>query len=257
MKENSIPTILAIAILLVGIVDGVVFIRNKQIFNIYALYEASPKNVRVTNIQDSSFTISWTTDRKTSGFVRWGKTESFLNRVSLNPSEEPGYTHLINVEGLAPKTAYFFKINSGGKEFDNNGVNWKVQTGEAIPIHSRAYIISGKITTSLIEPIEGALVYAVVGGSSPLSTLTTTEGEWTINIGQARTLTLTNYISFNEEKTPIEILVQAGPNGIASAYMYPVSAKPAPPIIIGKTHNFKNAPPEEVDYVPKASIDFP
>ena len=257
MKDSSIPTILAVAILLVGITDGVIFIRNKQIFNIYALNETSPKNVRVTNIKDSSFTISWTTDRKTSGFIRWGKTEPFLNRVSLSPSEKSSHTHFVNVEGLSPRTAYFFKINSGGKEFDNNGINWKVQTGELISTQSQAYIISGKIITSLGEPVEGALVYTVIGGSSPLSTLTTKEGGWTINIGQARTLSLANYISFDEEKTPIEILVQGGPNGIASAYMYPVSAKPAPPIVIGKTHNFKNTPSEEINYVPEARIDFP
>src|SRR3989338_1032939 len=104
MKDSSIPTILAVAILLVGIADGVIFIRNKQIFDIYALNEASPKNVRVTNIKDSSFTISWTTERKTSGFVRWGKTEPFLNRTSLNPSKKSSHTHFINVEGLSPKT---------------------------------------------------------------------------------------------------------------------------------------------------------
>lgn len=257
MKDISIPTILAIAILLVGIVDGVIYTKNQQIFKVKASFLLRPTNVRVSNIEDASFTVSWTTDKKAVGFVHWGQKETNINKFSMDTNPESSNIHYVDIKDLSPNTSYFFKINSGGEEFDNNGSNWQVHTGKSISDQKEANIMSGRILTARGQPAVRAVVYGVVGGSSPISTITTNEGLWTLNIAKARTLSLDRLITIDERTTPIEIQVHADPDGIALASMYPISAKPAPPIIIGKTQNFKNALPEDIDYVPEAQIDFP
>ena len=39
-----------------------------------------PKNVRLANITDSSFTVTWTTDIESNGFIKWGKGEFSLSK---------------------------------------------------------------------------------------------------------------------------------------------------------------------------------
>jgi len=257
MKDISVPTLLAIALLIVGIFDGATFIKNKQFFGIYAQRQSVPKNIRTSNVSDSSFTISWTTDRQTTGFVRWGENQSFLTKVSLEATSELGFVHSTTINGLNPDTSYYFKINSGGEDFDNNDAPWQIHTGIKIPDQPEAYIISGKIVNSLNQPVQRAAVYVTVGGSSPLSDITTNEGLWTVNITSARQLSLDSFILIDEKKTPIEIFVQAGPEGMSSAQLYPMSGKPVPEIMLGKIHNFTNSESAGYKEVPKAEIEFP
>jgi hypothetical protein len=55
----------------------------------------------------------------------------------------------------------------------------------------------------------------------------------------------------------VEISVQAGSRGVATAQIYPASAKPTPPIVLGRTQDFKNLSPSETTGVPKANVSLP
>ena len=256
MKKGRIPTTLGIAFLVVGIVAGVALIKNRQIFRLRASPEVLPKNVRVSNITDGSFTVSWVTDKETQGFIRWGANTS-LDKTKIIPSDTPGFTHSFLIEGLSPSSVYYFNINSGGKEFDNNGVAWQVKTGLTIPNQPKANIISGSVISQAKTPVKNALVYVQVGGSSLLSTITSEEGTWVIPISAARTQNLSSYIPINDSTTLVEISVQTGPSNIASAQIYPVAAKPAPTIMLGQTHNFRSLSPEKEEEIPDASVALP
>ena len=256
MKKGRIPTTLGIAFLVVGIVAGVALIKNRQIFRLRASPEVLPKNVRVSNITDGSFTVSWVTDKETQGFIRWGANTS-LDKTKIIPSDTPGFTHSFLIEGLSPSSVYYFNINSGGKEFDNNGVAWQVKTGLTIPNQPKANIISGSVISQAKTPVKNALVYVQVGGSSLLSTITSEEGTWVIPISAARTQNLSSYIPINDSTTLVEISVQTGPSSIASAQIYPVAAKPAPTIMLGQTHNFRSLSPEKEEEIPDASVALP
>lgn len=256
MKKGRIPTILGIAFLVVGIVVGVALIKNRQIFRLRASPEVLPKNVRVSNITDSSFTVSWVTDKETQGFIRWGANTS-LDKTKIIPSDTPGFTHSFLIEGLSPSSVYYFNINSGGKGFDNNGVAWRVKTGLTIPNQPKANIISGSVISQAKIPVKNALVYVQVGGSSLLSTITSEEGTWVIPISAARTQNLSSYIPINDSTTLVEISVQTGPSSIASAQIYPAAAKPVPTIMLGQTHNFRSLSPEKEEEIPDASVALP
>ena len=117
-------------------------------------------------------------------------------------------------------------------------------------------IISGSVYDQFNLPTKNALIYITVAGSSFLSTITSENGSWVLPISEARTQNLENFTVIDEYNTLIEIFVQAGPLGNTSAQIYPVSAKPVPPIILGQMHNFKTINSME-EQSPKAEINFP
>lgn len=257
MKKSKIPTIIGLFILVFGLAAGVLLVRNQNIFRLGAAAEFAPKDVRISNITNTSFTISWITDKETSGFVKWGKSTTSLDKTELDELKDQSFTHLLTLKGLTPQTTYFFKVNSGGEDFDNNGIAWQVTTGQTLESPSKTNLVSGSILTSTGQPAKNALLYLTVGGGSLLSTITSDNGSWVIPLSQARAQDLSSYMVIDEKNTLIEISANAGTEGVASAQVYPQSARPVPSIILGDTHDFKNLPPSEVSEIPKASIGLP
>ena len=257
MKKSTIPTILGITILVMGIAAGVLLVENQQIFRLGAEGGLNPKDIRITNIDDSSYSISWTTDKQVEGILTWGDKPSSLTKIETEEDDQAAFVHLLTIDNLKPVTTYYFTINSGGVEFDNDGIPWQVKTGSELVERDTSLITSGTILNSSGIPIENVLVYVTVGGSSPLSTKTSDKGSWVLPIGKARTKDLTSFVNINETTTLLEISIQGGPAGIATAQIYPYLAKPAPAITLGQVHDFKNISPVEEGEVPDATIELP
>lgn len=257
MKKSKIPTLLGIFILILGLAAGIFLIQNQQIFRLGASPETSPKDVRITNITSSSFTVSWTTDEETSGFIKWGEPSNSLDGTELDEITESSKTHTATIQGLNSNKTYYFKINSDGRNFDNNGVPWQKTTGPELPGSTTIDSISGTVLTSTGSPAGNAIVYATLAGASTLSTTTSQSGSWIIPISLARTQDLTSFIEVDDTNTLIEISVQAASQGVATAQIYPAAASPVPPIVLGQSHDFRNLRPGEADGVPKANINLP
>ena len=257
MKKNKIPTLLGIILLVFGLAAGILLVQNKQIFRLGATPQASPKDIRITNITDSSFTVSWATDKEIGGFILWGETENSLTKTELNEIDEISDTHSVTIQGLFPDKTYFFELNSDGVSFDNNGIPWQISTGPKLVSQSISNSISGTILTATGTPADKVIVYVTLAGASPLSTTTSQNGSWVMPISSARSQNLTSFIEIDEANTLIEISVQAGPQGVATAQIYPTSARPAPPIILGESLDFKNESPSDAGGIPKAKINLP
>jgi hypothetical protein len=257
MRGKKIPTLLGLLLLVLGLGTGLVLVQRKQIFKPKASPTSAPQDIRVTNITDSSFTISWVTDQKTSGFVEWGKSPNSLTRTKLDEIGDQSSTHSVNIQNLSPSTTYYFKINSGGKRFDNNGSAWQITTGPKIPKPAISNLLSGRVVTSEGKPVKNALVYLNLTGVSPLSTITSENGSWVISISEARTPDLTSLADIDDDTTLTQIFVQADAVNKATAQIYPRSAKPTPPIILGQNHDFRTLNPSESGGIPKPNINLP
>jgi len=255
--KGKIPTLIVVAVLIIGIVVGVFLVRNRQIFKLGASGEAAPKDVRVTNVTDSSLTVSWTTDKESSGAVNFGESASSLTENSLSEIEGKSTVHSTVLTGLDKETEYFFKIISNGQPFDNNGITWQSKTGPVIDSPKENIVISGKINDADANPVQNVLVYVSIGGGTQLSALTSSDGNWVIPISTSRVLDLTSNVIIDQKNSLAEISVQAGEKGTASAQIYPISAKPAPAIVLGQVHDFRNLPPSKEGGVPGANIQIP
>ncbi|MFZ5932482.1 MAG: fibronectin type III domain-containing protein [Patescibacteria group bacterium] len=257
MRRSKIPTIIGIFLLVLGIAAGVLLVRSQVFFRLGATTEFAPKDVRISNVSDTSLTISWTTDRQTSGFVKWGVDATSLDKTELDELSEQSFIHTLTLRGLKPETTYYFKVNSGGQDFDNNGIPWQETTGPTLETPGKTNLISGTILTASGEPAKNVLVYVSVSGGNLLSTITSQNGSWVVPISSVRSQDLATYLAIDEVNSLMEISVNAGPEGVASAQIYPQSARPTPPIILGQVHDFRSQPPSEISEIPKARVDLP
>src|SRR3990170_8021404 len=106
MKKEKVPTILGIAFLILGIVAGGILINSKQIFRLRASSETAPKNVRISNINDGSFTVSWTTNKETQGFIVWGESSQSINKTRFESSDTSGFIHSLLIDNLSSSKSY-------------------------------------------------------------------------------------------------------------------------------------------------------
>lgn len=244
-KISRIPTILGLFILLAGTAGGVVLIKKGSSLFAGAQPEITPKQVKVTNITESSFTVSWITDRQTSGFVQCGTGQdiSFTalddrNQLSGSPLNFP--THHVTIKNLKSATNYSFKINSGRKTFDNNGQLYQIKTAPAVqgelPANDIAY---GTILRQDGSPAEGVIVYLSLANAVPLSTLTKASGSWVIPLNVARSADLSSWAVYDREASVEEIFVQGGPLGTATAIAVTKYDSPLPTITLGQSFDFR------------------
>jgi len=248
-KEKRIPTIVALIFLTIGIAGGVILVKNSSKWSAVATSEIVPKQVKITNISENSFAVSWITDAQTVGFVQYGTGEDFSftaadDRDQLSGAKGNFFTHHVTAKGLNSSTNYFFKINSGGKIFDNNGQPYQVKTGpviqEVTPASDVAY---GSILKKDGSPAEGVIVYLTLANTSPLSTLTRTSGSWVIPLNLARSSDLSSWAIYDKEASVEEIFVQGGPEGTATAISVTKNDNPLPPITLGQNFDFRQVLP--------------
>ena len=247
-KDRRIPTILGLFLLFIGVFTGVILVRNASRWLVGAKPEITPKQIKITNITDSSFTVSWITDEQTAGFVQYGtggelSLTALDDRDQLSGQQGKFWTHHITLKNLKPATNYFFKINSGGKTFDNNGQPYQVLTaptiGGTMPPNDVAY---GTITKQDGSPAEGIIVYLSLANATPLSTLTKASGSWVIPLNLARSADLSSWVVYDKEASVEEIFVQGGPAGTATAVAVTKYDSPLPTITLGSNFDFRKAP---------------
>lgn len=257
IKKNKIPTILGVVILLAATFAGVFYLNMKQIFRIGASTTVQPKDVRVGNLSDNSATVSWTTDSQSSDFLSWGGTEGSINQVEQESSSgEKFLTHNISISGLKPGTDYFFKINSEGSNFDNNGVPWKFTTGATLGASATSLVISGSVINSSGQPVNRALTYITVNGYLA-STITSDTGNFVYQLGNVRSPDLQNYAQIDPKTTLLQISVSAGVDGVASAQIFSQSAMPIPPMVLGQVYDFRSLQPGSNSQSPDANLALP
>lgn len=251
-KQHSLPTVAGLLVLIIGVAVGVFLVQSKRTLTTSASVEETPKNVKITNITDKSFTVSWTTAKKTPGLVSFGKSET-LDQTSGESA--PSSFHHITVANLAPRTNYLFKIGSGENIFDNNGDFYQVKTGPTLgTLTKNDFVAFGTIQDSLGTAAAGVLVYATLPGASPLSAQTDSKGSWVIPLSSTRTSTLTSFASYGGNSN-LAILVQSA-SQTASAQILVSSARPVPPITLGKTYNFTDVKSPESSSLPSSNIQL-
>lgn len=248
-KKIKLPTILGIILLTIGTFLGVILINKTQVFKLGASGDILPKDIRVSNISDTSLTISWVTDKETSGFV-------VFNNSPEGQTGTKSFTHTVTISGLAAQKSYQYKINSDGREFDNNGIPWTATTGPTLSNPTTSFLISGSVIKATGEPVGNALVYVNIGGYL-VSTITSGTGNFVFQLGNIRSSDLGNYLTVDPSRTLLELFVQANTEDVSSAQVYPQSAKPIPTMILGQTHDFKGLPPSQEGSSPDATITTP
>ncbi len=192
--QKQIPTLLGLLLLLGALVAGLLFFGDGVgVFAPRATAEVTPKNIRITNLKDSGFSVSFFTEKKTAGFIKYGTDPSKLSlqvgddRDQLSGSVGQFNLHHITLRGLNPATEYYFVIVTESKnEFDNEGKPFSIVTTSKISASMpEAVTIYGSVSNEGGTPAEGSIVYVSHSKMGDLSSLVKGSGSWAIPLSQA------------------------------------------------------------------------
>lgn len=242
LLSKRIPTILALLLLFAGLgFGGWYLITNRPV----VVEGERPKNVRITNVADNKFTVSWTTTESTQGAVEWGEVGQKLNKMGVDDRDSAGssgkyLTHHVTVSELQPETSYAFRILSGEQKtrFDNNGAPYSLTTGPTIAVTPVAVSFYGQVETEAGQPSGGAIIYITVPGAAPISVLTKASGSYSTSLTTIRTSDLSEYVAHDPKATVISILATDGKKE-SNVSVSTTNAAPVPTIVMGKTHDFR------------------
>jgi len=243
LLNKRFPTLLGLLVLVLGVGFGIFYVNSKTVDT---ASDTQPLNVRITNVHDNKFTVSWTTEVASVGKVVYGKLGEKLTTQKLDERDiESGVaneyiTHHVTVDELQPNTVYAFRIVSGTKNamYDNNGSPYSVTTGPTIAETPNAETIYGQVAQASTLPAEGAIVYLTVPGGAPASTLVKASGTYTFAVSTLRTSDLRSYVKYDRQATVFSILIEQGRQQ-ASADVSGVNAAPVPLITMGETYDFR------------------
>ena len=254
MMNKRFPTLLGLVFLVVGVVGGVLLVQRSNNLGTQASSEFTPQNIQLSNIAHNSFTVSWSTQKPTTGFVKWGDNKDELRNISVI-DETKKHTHYIQIDNLLPSTTYYFHVYSDSRRHSQNNDLFIVKTGTKVSQKPTTEIASGKIVTKTGLEVDRAIVYAEISGGSTLSDISADNGGWLIPLSNMRSKDLSNYLKIDKEDY-IEIFVDAGPLGTAKARIKALESDPVPPIILGRQLDFTDTAVEFNDEIPDASLNI-
>ncbi len=207
--------------------------------------EIKPEKVRITNVADNKFSVSWTSTASTIGEIEYGVVGEKITTKAKDDRDngsQGGYqTHHVTIEGLQPSTAYAFRILSGEKRtrFDNNGSPYTATTGPVIGSTPASVNFYGNVQLPSKQMAAGAIAYLTLPGSTTVSTLVNESGNYAITLSTIRNSDLRSYTAYDPSATVASVTVEGGSLQSVVAVSLANSA-PVPTITLGQNSEFLN-----------------
>lgn len=240
--SRRIPTLLGLVILIGGLVAGIFLVNRKQGLETKAGPTAVPRDVIATNMAANSFTVSWVTDTPVTGFVKYSEDPAkIVNpagdlRDQTSGSSQSYLNHYVNISNLKADTTYYVLIGSGPKTYDDGGKPFQFRTGPQV-IPPAEDVVSGKVIDNNGNGVSGAIIYTDIDGGKTLSTLSTMDGSFRLNLGMVRDAG-GRVFDYKMTSPLLRITVNGGASGKATAVTSLDKSKPVPDITMGTNQNF-------------------
>ena len=211
--NKRMPTLFAFLLIFGSIWVTSYLIQTGIIFVGRATPDKTPQNVKISNITDSSFTVTFTTNEKTTSGLsveEVGKNPYLVldDRNKNTNTRNSFYSHYITASDLEPQTSYKFSLIADGETYLDNGQPFTVGTGARvsappptqIPIVGRGRLPDGVASADTIAEIK-------IQGAQLITAITSENGDFTIPTNSIRRDDLTNYFSLSPE-TQITIMLR-------------------------------------------------
>lgn len=241
LAQKKIPGFVGLFVLLIGIGVTVWLAQTQTNLFQHASPSETPKNIRITNISDTSFTLTYQTDTTFIGTMTVGTgsdTQTILDdRDQKTGTPRPYSLHSITAKNLQPSTTYTFSILSGSTTFLNNGQKFSVTTASKLTENpSSIHPLAGKIVASTGNAPDEAIVYATTSNGQTLSTLTNESGLYILPLNTLRTKDLASLVPLTA--TSILQLLVVGTQDTAEATISVDGSNPVPAITLGEKYDF-------------------
>lgn len=212
------------------------------------------RDVRVSNVTDSSFTVSFLTNSPAIPALAIWESGITTTQLVKDFRSDPGETHWYQAVGLKPATTYQYAIYWGGRTAEEGSVQTKTR-GEI----NTPRIGFGRILDSAGQGVYGALVYVTEDSKELLSAVSDGNGWWNTDLNAARPQTSGSFKTLGGGPISlIRIEATAGSLGSAVAtvpvdFNWPLSLNLRPvvtrKISLGQGWNSVSLPLEPLDVV--------
>ena len=259
--NKRIPTLFGLLAIVAGIAITSFLTKTGVNFIGQASPSDEPKNVQISNVTDTSFTASYTTDGKVFGSLSVGQNAS-LGTTVLDDRDKTltaHNTHVMTVKNLNPQTSYLFSIISGQNTYLKNGVLYDVKTGPPLDLSlsTERRNLSGKIVMPDGSNGSNKVIYLNIAGAQTLSTLTKLDGSYNLPLNSIKTANLASYYDLlPEEVAKLSIF---GNSVSSQASIRIVDISDVPTITLSKNYDFtiSNSPLQDSTATPSANQVFP
>lgn len=240
--NKRIPTLLGLILIVVGLGITTYLVRQGGLFSIRAGPGHEPKNVRISNITDTSFTASYSTEDAVTGVLNYGDSTA-LGQSSLDDRDQNSgkittrKLHNITVRNLDPEKTYYFSIISSQDTYLNNSNPFEVNTAiviEDAPLEQNP--MSGKLILPSGKSPSEAIVYLTTEDSQIISTLTRDDGTFLLPLNSLRTSDLSSYFKLEEGK--ILKLLAIGEGLTSNVTLFSQQIEPVPTITLSSNYDF-------------------
>lgn len=245
--SKRIPTVGALFALMVAIAITTFLIQKNTNLIGKASPNINPQDIKVTNVTDASFTVSFTTNEKAYSALSVegeGVQTSLIfdARDRSSGTQEEYFSHYMTVSGLNASSEYNFSIILGGETILNGDQKFAVKTGPQIETPQASNYITGLIVHPDGEVASDTIVYLQSQGRETVSTLTDNDGAYSFSLNNIRDTSLESIISF-ESGEAINLEARFQNLFSKTSLKYSKTLSFIPTIILNDSYNF--ASPEE------------
>lgn len=241
--HKRIPTLLGLILLGIGLVTVSILLRSDLLLLTNASPAYTPKQIRISNQTDTSFTISYITDEKVLGSLSYGEGVD-RGKVALDDRDQQSGTpkqynvHHITLRNLKPETTYYYTILSSDKVFQDEGKKpFSIKTLSTITQQpSRQAPIVGSAAYPDGSTDDSVMVFLVTDSAQMLSTLTKPNGSFVLPLNALRTSDFGSYLAFKDSSI-IKLLLQS-PTLTSRVSLLPAQINPVPKITLSNIYDF-------------------
>ncbi|HPJ16739.1 MAG TPA: hypothetical protein PK639_00735 [Candidatus Woesebacteria bacterium] len=233
LKQKKIPTILGIFLLFISLIGGVYLTSQSTSFGSKASGECKPNNIQVTNITNHSANVSFLTSNNCLSILKI-QNKNILDIRTKNTNSQPKAqkVHYFLLNDLSTNTKYQYDLIVGGKLYSSN--EYQFTTGSSPSSDARdADLAWGRVFDQSKKPVANAIVFLNIVGAAPLSSYTTSNGNWNIPLQTSMNQTLTDWYS-SSSKVDEDIVVIAQDGSVTQISSTTDKNNPVPNITLGE-----------------------
>lgn len=266
--DQKIPSYFVIVVLIIGIAVTGFLVQQGVLFQGFASPGNTPKDVTISNITDTTFSISYTTsDTVIGSLVITSENNSSEKSIVLDDKDKKNNlpkeytTHHITVTNLRPQTAYTFSITSGKSTFTStDGLpSFSITTGQSILQDTAQYQVKGKVHTASGKPATEGLLYLNTKDSQLVSTFIQPDGSYTLSFRSLRSKNLRTALPITAQT--LLSLKAKNRTDETKAEIFLENAKSVPVLTFAKQYDFTSSETAENVTVSSSEsaeiVDFP
>jgi len=244
MLNKKLPSFFGFATFALSLVVIGWLSANTILFGTKAATDETPRNIQISNVSDTTFTISYLTTDQALGTITYA-SQGQAEQVALDEQDKKNGTatertvHHISVSNLTPETTYTFSITSGSQIVQDNGQPFTVTTGPKLDSTDGKQLLMGNVISTEGKPASDSLVSLSYAGSQLLSTITDNAGNYSVDLAQLRTQDLTKRLPLQPTDRLQMTITNATEQSTISLLVN--QAESVPLIILSKNYDFQTS----------------